>query len=616
MRTKFPKLTMDVLNVFDWFPVDVSNEAKDIAVNEHGEKLPNAAVFVTSIKNVFSGNPRFSHLCGFTKSWNIFMDHEAKRRSMPVFDFPESISDVSVAALMMWMSETKTFYCTVQDMIGIYTALATDTNILPLLERDAPLVWIPRQLEGHSIRIGDMYPLTALAKDDPTGRFDEVSCGVKTLAAYRRVDAGSLQLFAPTKYCSACQALEGMYGTIGSRKDLYFGKQKCACLDNSVGLRIKHLTYRVKNSPSLMDNIKLIQYYRDLYLESSSGTIIRKDMQEKFAQKYRNLLEPISREIWKCFHIDWCLHAYSAESMRAMQEVFRQEKLLFTIDGLFVSAEPEGKTLLVVDDKSLFAAFENDLKSSSQCQEQVRWIDGARNHGGIFSDEVYDDKSVSYDIEEFESRCRAFVELDPHLFQDKAGTIPPETFFAPQSMLSLLRLLGISEFSKFVVVEWNIGDLSPESVGFTSTFNELLRISQMFLLAQDESCSLVPILTNKERLQKLLGLRVFESNDLNRTLTLHIPEVGVDIPNRLQKQKYYLDTEKNMLFIDKGLQFSDVGEISIQMILKAARVEMALLKLNQNVELMAKLKGTLEKFLRVPPGTMVSDPQKLLCLYL
>jgi hypothetical protein len=610
------RFVLSELSYLEWYPACASEEALRLRSGDGTDKRLN---IVTCTRNLFVVSEQWCpHF--MVSSVNIY-DQFAETVAQLC---PAQLNAAVDAKLIVWMSRTGSFYCSIAFMAGVYRRIhaeakkvsngSTPHPVLALLESDCPLIWVPENLhttEGdNEIVLGSMCKLAQVVRSDPSTKFQTHDSPVRSLEkliAYHRINESctartALAMWTRKIYCYACQASEGMYGTVGKSAGTAVGGQKCRCEDSAFSSLSSKKHCVVKNSPSLTDSILLLKSYRDQFQAlntENDGVSSIETKRNKIMQDVRELLESISREIWKCFHIDNCLHAYSAKSLQEMIQLFRTDKLLPTMDGSFVSTVPEeSMQLMVVDDKTLFKLFEDSITAGSV--NRICWIDGLKDtNDSVSSTDLFEDNVVMYDLATYEEKCAAFLNMDTSAFEHHARHIPMQTFFAPHNVIALMNMLRIPKFSNYLTVRWDYGESRPETIGFVSKMNTFLKAIQAYLLKSDTMRGFVPFLATTQRLKTLFQMRIQQCSFIRRNVTLDLKLLlDMEHCDRSQTLHYNYEVGSNTLFVDKNMSYELKRDVSIRLIMKVIRVELALKTLNQNTEFMTSLQVLLEKFFR------------------
>ena len=126
-----------------------------------------------------------------------------------------------------------------------------------------------------------------------------------------------------------------MFGAKGGRFQSLVGKGpeglRCTCRDHGFGSVGGASGGMMKSSPSMSDILDLLQYYRAQHRDASSDS-------EKRHQCMRNIdsiLRELSANIWKCFHVPFCIHPYSATTLADLKVAFAKQAILPTITDEF-----------------------------------------------------------------------------------------------------------------------------------------------------------------------------------------------------------------------------------------------------------------------------------------
>jgi hypothetical protein len=438
-----------------------------------------------------------------------------------------------------------------------------------------------------------MWKLSAVILNDPTSKFDFANSPVKAVSQYYEV---IWKLFSRKQVCTACRASEGMFGTrgaplLGSRQ---ICAQTCTCVDLGFGQFVNDLPGLVRSTPSLADMISLLRHYRDVY--TRSGTDSEPDLessrvgrQTRIGEDVKATLVSISKEVWKCFNIENCLHPYSPCALRAAREVFQKENLLMALNGVFVRSQDSDMTAIVVDDKSMLACFEDQLDNGNICL-----IDGLSDQ--LIEGEVsLANKHICLDT--LAAARQTFMELPPKEFLMSTDYIPPETFFAPNNSLSLMQFLEVPCLSQYVTETSSFSEKNFDVTNTADCLNSLLRLVQMFLLGSEKSY-LVDQLPGCSRVRALLDMKIYGCENLTYSLSLDIPQLDIMATKEDMTHDFYHDYAKNILLIDHECVYAVRRDLCIDLVMKAVKIEVALLERNQCLDMMGSLSKLLKKYSR------------------
>jgi hypothetical protein len=559
------------------------------------------------------------------------------------------------------------FLKSLSSSIGQQRLSVSHHKVLNLIQDQKPFLWIPETVpiatamsgsqekeESDELMLGKMYPLSDLVIRDPTEKFDHSLTPIRVISRFY-ADPKFLSLFTRVRVCPVCTAYEGLFGRRGQplgggvRALIY--EQQCTCEDRGFGQYLGAMSGLVRTSPNLSDMLSFIKNLISRYQQiNSDGRVSRgrgcsreedalvvanpKDLQSNLLKRIKELLGIISREVWKCFNIQNCIHGYNPTALQEMRREFTQEALLPTLlTSHFVSLEAKSSVseeeqtrnnlnfLLAVDDMETFKLFQSEfVKFEKQQQEQqdgkarhLYLIDGSNDEPALWQEEYIPD-AHTYDLSEYEISFRHFLQLPSSEFYAKATGIPPETFFAPNSLLPLLKYLQVPTLSHFTTSEWILGLTSqshrsnhrhranenpPAAHSFVPLMNSLLLMTQGFIVKEFSSCLSIPLLTASLRIQRLRHLSVKYCDDLHRLVAVNIPQLSLQIDAKKQSQEFHYSAEENVLYLDSSISYLRCCELVIFLICKAVKVEIALMTLNQQIDFMNSLKNNLVKYSKI-----------------
>ena len=507
--------------------------------------------------------------------------------------------------LLSWMSATRGVVASVAFMTRVYKMLLNHMSNLSspaagmnaftkLLREGSPILWLPADNEASpSLFVdGNMWSLSSIVSRDPTSKFNFECSPVKALNQY---DVGHYAdcmrtLFARKRVCTVCLAHEGMFGARGAPlQDRKIFAQTCTCVDEGFNKFVVDLPGLIRSSPSLADMLSLLRYYKNEFLSGNESELgsktLLEDRNNRIAVDVKSTVVSISKEIWKCFNSSNCLHPYAPDALRTARHVFEKECLLMTLKGEFVRSQDSDMFAIVVDNISMFECFEDQISTESVCL-----IDG------LSKGEV----SLSNNhtcLDTLAEERRDFMELPPNEFFMKTGFIPPETFFAPNSSLPLMQFLEVPCLSQFVTETTSFADKSFDVTNTIQCMNALLRLIQMFLL-KSEICSRVDQLAQSTRVRSLLDMKIYGCENLNYSLYLHIPQLGIKATEENLTHDFFYDSSENILLINHLCAYDVRKDLCIDLAMKAIKIEVALMQRNQCVEVMDPLFKVLKKYSR------------------
>ena len=135
----------------------------------------------------------------------------------------------------------------------------------------------------------------------------------------------------------------------------------------------------VKPSPSLEDLLCILKYWRDILCpvtshDRSYGKMSRDENQKDALNRMKDLMEKISNNIWKCFHISDAMHPYSQNSLLLMYRTFAECALLPTLSLKNVGLSPRRfvslKGVVVSEHFSLDEDTDSDDDTESDEEEE------------------------------------------------------------------------------------------------------------------------------------------------------------------------------------------------------------------------------------------------------
>jgi hypothetical protein len=565
------------------------------------------------------------------------------------------------STFLCWMSSVEVCFSSLPWMRQLYINFMASLNqsrdphstyyhqqILNLIQDGKPFLWLPDSVPNQAdstggthtdLVKGKMWRLSQLVLRDPTEKFEHSLSPIRILSRYYGStgsgDTNFMSLFSRVRPCRVCVAFEGLFGTQGQPLDgdrrIY--EQQCTCEDQSYG---QYLQGRqkglVRTSPNLSDMITLIKNligrYDEVEKEGRGSDemflISPLELRAKLMQTIKELLGIISKEVWKCFNLENCVHGYNPQALRDLRDEFMSAALLPTIDQHFVTCassiirgshvDEESPLVfaIAVDDHQLFQLFQEDLSTdqNNNTTRVIHWLSGsALEETTLWHEEEISDLEV-YELSDYETSFRNFFKLAPNEFYSRASTIPPETFFAPNNIFSLMKFLKIQNLSQYVTSEWILdkqssqphrrsdGNTNTSTSTFVSLMNTLLLTTQGFLFQEFSNVIDLNHFVKRQRIQKLLNLTIQCCHNLRRHVTLTLPCLEQQ-HKKEQAQDYYMNCQENILSLDQNISYSKCCEIVIFMICKAVKVEIALLTLNQQADFMIKLRENLVKYSKI-----------------
>ena len=508
-----------------------------------------------------------------------------------------------LTGLLRWMSDTTCVVASVKFMARVYKLLfdymsaGESSNALgrrefvKLLQDDCPILWFPaeNEVQWDLFVDGQMWRRSDVILSDPTEKFNFEQSPVKVLG---NIYTDVSQLFS-RKLCAVCRAHEGMFGACGAPlSERKISAQMCSCVVHGFNLFVPDMPGLVRSSPSLGDMISLLRHFKDKYetkrddeSESESESLLMK-RRKRIREDMKTTMVSISKEVWKCFNIENSLLPYSPGALRSAREAFQSESLLITLNGLFVRSQDTTIASIVVDDKSMFECFKDEFFDKNICL-----IDG------MSEDEVsLPNKHTCLDTLT-ESR-RAFMDLPCEEFMLNTGYIPGETFFAPNNSLSLMQFLEVPCLSHYVTETSSFAEKTDDITKTTELLNGLLRLVQMFLLDSEISYIVDHQLLYSTRVRALIDMKIYGCDSLKYALSLTIPQLGIEASRENLTRDFFHDTVSNTLLVGHQCSYDVRRDLCIGLVMKAIRIEVALLQRNQCVDIMKSLHSVLKKYSR------------------
>jgi hypothetical protein len=511
-----------------------------------------------------------------------------------------------LTGLLRWMSATTSgLVASVAFMSRVYLQLMdcmkpSDCNafgkreFIKLIRDDAPLLWFPMNFpcgDAAAFVDGSMSPLSSVVFKDLSHKFNFESAPVKILSQY--YDDQVAELFVRKGICCACRAQEGMYGTrgaplLGDRKIL---SQTCDCKDVGFGNFVQDMPGLVRSSPSLVDMLSLLRHFRNEYSiidEESELETFRETGKARIREEVESTLVSMSKEIWKCFNIENCLHPYSPDALREAKQIFQDEPLLLALSGGFVLSHDSDMPALVVDNQAMFECFDDQFGDKDVCL-----IGGLSDQ---FVKEVsLEDKDASLDS--LAVSRRAFMDLPPEIFRKQTDYLPGEVFFTPSNLLPLMKFLEIPSLSEYVTETSSFSKRTYDATNTIECLNSMLRLVQMYWL-KSEKTYLVDQLAVSTRIRALLDMKVYGCEHLSYSLSLDIPRLGVQARKDNLTRDFYHDCSENILLISHECKYDVRRDLCIGLVMKAVKIEVALLERNQCLDLIKPLDQMLRKYSR------------------
>lgn len=548
------------------------------------------------------------------------------------------------ANLLQWMSKQgkQSLYSSVSFMRKLYSSLhrcfkdGADARavalVSQLLSSNSSMMWIPDSaLEAQTIinefYCGKMIALSSIVKDDKANFLPEEG-PIKVLSKYYPPD--TIQIFARKVHCFSCKAVEGMFGVRGLPKDRAVSTvNPCSCVDkDSFGAYFTSLPGLVADSATLSQVVELMSWHTQQWQSATEASVKAQHMVEMVS-----LLNSISGNVWKCFHIKRSLHPYSAEQLTSLLKGFETFPLLPTYGHrsfASMAMDCETKSFLAVDDSTVYETLQADLarlgESTILLDAGLFSEDSGKGIARIINTFFINDRlgvvqNIEYNMDELAVDSTDLINAPPSEFYQLVRNISALTFFAPKHMLPLLKLLRIPLLSDSVAVKMHKevketvkkGEIGC-SVLLAAIFNDLLPLTQAFFLKHMDTLkpelvsgsdaillqfpNLVKQLWHSRRMQKLLHAKLYECSTLQRHLKLSVGNISAEsvVDDPISIVSVEDSSSFYALFLQETLPLDLLGEIAVTIIIQVLRVEISLLTMNQQVELLQSLEGFLRKF--------------------
>lgn len=636
---------------------------------------------------------------------NIFFDVNM------VIDFLDflCLQKVNILSNIFLMSK---FYQEIFTFMVQYPNEAVLKPIKHRIENNLPLIWFPdpriSSSSDNGYVLGDFYDLSCIIEKDSTVYDSSGKKFLPTICTQIRVlcdfyDATpvsskdyqynhqtivTVHNLARCRCCKYCQAVEGLFGTAGQPKSpstlnsLIIPSSAdnsrsllCTCEDSEIGKLFSHLPGLIRKSPSLLDMLYLVrlhvQSYNDLrksaeaskldvysYLNKETNESQLSNQQNKIIKEIKETFEVISRNIWKCFHIDNCLHPYSPSALRESRNMFHNDKLLPVYNqAKFISLSDvmeeisNGHRVLVIDDENLFdifkihfeeirgfilidgiltekevnTSFYTDLDADTPTPSPTDG-DNDLTAGAVNSNHSCDSSKIKeyYNVEAYESKSIELLSQPSHIFLQYVNNIPGKTFFPPKNLKALFRFLNIDVLSDKINNDVSIVGKNYKSSGqiiskYVNCMNLLLLLLQSLLNTKySHIYQYIIDLYKREKLRylsHLFSLRIVECQEICKKLTLNMekPKVGLDISNvsvindNIEDSQsislpYHFDKINQVLYMNKDssiMTSERLHYLCLSLLMSATRIEVAVEMKNQQLDAISDMENILLKAIKV-----------------
>lgn len=326
------------------------------------------------------------------------------------------------------------------------------------------------------------------------------------------------------------------------------------------------------------------------------------------------------------------LSGFSKEEEMDEEETKDPSNNIVEQKGLQLQEQVQVQLQIAVDDVDAFSLYESDLQ---QLSGRVQWIDGGeiktvdstntndpslmnRSAVSFLEGSVKNQDRSKYNPEILREDMKQLLELPSDQFHSRVNFIPPETFFAPTNKIPLFDFLGIPKLSDYIEVRWvmeakELMRHCETAVKFVDVFNKLLRFTHLFLdknKSEFKTIGLVDLLKSKYRLQALMQMKVIECSLLQRQIRLNLLNITsekiLDVDHHFTlpalssfspiSTTIIEENTMNCLYLHESMQLPSMQQLSVNLIMKATRIEVALMEVNQHADLMSTLH---EKLTRV-----------------
>jgi hypothetical protein len=520
----------------------------------------------------------------FSKPWNSLRDAER---------------------ILIWMSEKENVISSVEQMSYFYEFLMRELQIdrssttslkQCFLEGGRP-VFVPNEVSdsrylvaGKMVKLADVTQKCKL-EEAQVAIFDFPNSPVVFLDSIYPSSISTY--FFAQRVCNPCRAIEGMFGARGVCAET-FASGACTCNLKSTfaeylpGIRLGCASPSLKNSIDVLR--ELCSEYNKIGVVADSS--IEQPFASIFITKIRNLQTTISNNLWKCFNIPSSLHPYSAASIREMMSIFFCEPLLLTVENkLSTAISTDGRPLVFISDKEWFNIFKDEL---SQISLNFTLINAT--HNAVIEFDTIDSEESDYDVDSLDCFEKEFIGLSRDTFLAAASTINPKTYFAPMTIVPLLKCLKLSPLSDKISTSWNYFEAMTKEHSLVYLVNRLLRVSQLLVYAEyvesgqaEYKCSAY---THGERFKRLREMKIIAYSLLEKSVSVKINDI--DLKKTLPKTFFY-ERETNTLHIQKDIPQSDQFDVAISIVMSAIRKQTAILENNQKFEFMRKIEDNLRK---------------------
>jgi hypothetical protein len=374
-----------------------------------------------------------------------------------------------------------------------------------------------------------------------------------------------------------------------------------------------------------------------------------------------DILTTLSSNIWKCFQIRYAvqgkhsLHPYASAQLEMLQRLFNEKKLLPTLNyATFVSAPNSaraagdtgiqgnadeagdtyspvpGKRLIAVDDVGAFQMFAAEL---AVLNKGVRWLEvhptASANADAVLSDDTgaLSGSAGSYDLQDLKDDETAFLNCSAPEFEAAVRFISPETFFAPSDRLALLEFLRIPKLSDSVRVEWvtreaPVGRERAAARLFVGIMNHLLTFTHAYYFhggskeanrnAPRKDGDMLSVfnlhlqLAKAPRVRALLDMDITECAVLERCLRLSLDTVVEERTVKELHHRVHRDGN-NVLYVSSDATAEELQALAVYTLLKALRVELALVEVRQEPKEMEDLRRKLEQVAKLRDTAKLID---------
>jgi hypothetical protein len=399
-------------------------------------------------------------------------------------------------------------------------------------------------------------------------------------------------------------------------------------------------------------------------LQSKQNHIQRVQLEQQMdavKKDIADILTTLSSNIWKCFQIRYAvqgkhsLHPYASTQLEVLQSLFFEKKLLPTLnyatfvsapnsaraaedtdsqsdaeDAVVIYSSARGKRLIAVDDVGAFQMFAAEL---AVLNKGVRWLEvhpaASSTVDAVLSDDTgaLSDSAGSYDLQDLRDDETAFLTCSAAEFNAAVHFISPETFFAPSNRLALLEFLRIPKLSDSVRVEWvtheaPVGRERTAARLFVGIMNHLLTFTHAYYFhggskeanrnAPRKDGDMLSVfnlhmqLAKAPRIRALLDMDITECAVLERCLRLSL---GTVVEQRTVKELHHRVHRdgNNVLYLSSDATAEELQALAVNTLLKALRVELALIEVRQEPKEMEDLRRKLEQVAKLRDTAKLID---------